>query len=153
MVPGAGWAIYRFALAAQWLDDSEYLATAEQAAACFLKGSPPDRTPLWDFRLPPGAPQHRDSSAGAIAACGLLRLARLTGEKKFQTQAENLMNVLVWDCMEMQPGKQGLLRHGAQYVPGGVVPDGYLIHGDYFFLEALLTLAGRGVDFWGPVGG
>jgi hypothetical protein len=28
--------------------------------------------------------------------------------------------------------------------------DDYLIYGDYFFLEALLTITGQEIDFWGP---
>jgi unsaturated chondroitin disaccharide hydrolase len=42
-----------------------------------------------------------------------------------------------------------LLRHGALHVPKGWIPDGYLIFGDYFFMEALLTIAGKNPDFWG----
>jgi unsaturated chondroitin disaccharide hydrolase len=148
---GQAWAIYGFALTAQWLDDADFLAAAQRMADRFLVESPVDRTPLWDLRLPAGAPQYRDSSAGAIAACGLLRLARLTGDADYGREAETLVNTLSVECLETEPDRQGLLRYGAQHVPKGFA-DEYLIYGDYFFLEALLTLTGQAPDFWGLTG-
>lgn len=150
---GQAWAIYGFALTAQWLGDARFLAVTESTADQFLAESPPDSTPLWDLRLPPDAPQHLDSSAGAIAACGLLRLARLTSGEDYFQQAETLVKTLIAECVETDPNRQGLIRHGAQHVPADETPDGYLIFGDYFFLEALLTLTGQAPDFWGPSGG
>jgi len=147
---GQAWAVYGFALSAHWLDDADFLATAEKVAERFLIDSPTEQTPLWDFRLPPDAPQYLDSSAGAITACGLLRLAKLTGNQTYHRQAETLVNTLIDNCLETEANRQGLLKHGAQHVPDGHTPDGYLIFGDYFFLEALLTLTGQSLDFWGP---
>ncbi len=148
---GQAWAVYGFALTAQWLEDDDFMAAARQVADRFLADSPPDRTPLWDFRLPPDAPRYRDSSAGAIAACGLLRLAKLAGCDHYHQQAEILVQILVDECLESAAHRQGLLKHGAQNVPAGLA-DSYLIYGDYFFLEALLVLTGQPPDFWGPSG-
>ncbi len=146
---GQAWAIYGFALSAQWLDNADFLAAAQSTADRFLTDSPVDSTPLWDLRLSPDAPQYLDSSAGAIAACGLLRLAQLTGNNHYRQQAETLLNTLSNECLETEPNRQGLLKFGAQHVPEGVA-DEYLIYGDYYFLEALLTLTGQIPDFWGP---
>jgi unsaturated chondroitin disaccharide hydrolase len=146
---GQAWAIYGFALSAQWLDNPDFLAAAQKTADRFLAESPVDRTPLWDLRLPTNAPQYFDSSAGAIAACGLLRLAQLTGNTDYRQQAETLIKTLRAECLETEPNRQGLLKYGAQHVPAGVADD-YLIYGDYFFLEALVTLTRQAPDFWGP---
>jgi unsaturated chondroitin disaccharide hydrolase len=146
---GQAWAIYGFALTAQWLDSPDFLVAAQKAADRFLAESPAGRTPLWDLRLPPNAPQYLDSSAGAIAACGLLRLTQLTGNSHYRQQAETLLKTVSVECLETEPNRQGLLKYGAQHVPEGVA-DEYLIYGDYFFLEALLTLTGQVPDFWGP---
>jgi hypothetical protein len=35
------------------------------------------------------------------------------------------------------------------HVPKGWNTDSYIIFGDYFFYEALLTALGRNPDFWG----
>ena len=102
-----------------------------------------------DLRLTTDAPQYFDSSAGAIAACGLLRLAQLTGNTDYHQQAETLVNTLSVECLETDPDRHGLLKYGAQHVPEGIA-DEYLIYGDYYFLEALLTLTGQVPDFWGP---
>jgi unsaturated chondroitin disaccharide hydrolase len=146
---GQAWAVYGFALTAQWLDDADFLAASQKIADRFLVESPADRTPLWDLRLPVDAPRYLDSAAGAIAACGLLRVARLTGDKDYRRKAEVLIETLSAECLETETDRQGLLKHGAQHVPEGIT-DEYLIYGDYFFLEALLTLDGRAPDFWGP---
>jgi unsaturated chondroitin disaccharide hydrolase len=146
---GQAWAIYGFALTAQWLDGVDFLAAAQKIADRFLVESPVDSTPLWDLRLPADAPQYLDSSAGAIAACGLLRLARLTGNDDYRQKAETLVKTLSVECLETKPNQQGLLKYGAQHVPEGIAND-YLIYGDYFFLEALLILTGQAPDFWGP---
>jgi len=146
---GQAWAIYGFALTAQWLDRADFLAAAQKIADRFLIESPADRTPLWDLRLPTDAPHYLDSSAGAIAACGLLRLATLTGNDDYRSQAETMVKTLSVECLETEPNRQGLLKYGAGHVSEGVADD-YLIYGDYFFLEALLTLTGQAPDFWGP---
>lgn len=146
---GQAWTIYGFALSAEWTGDEVFLHTAQKAADYFLTLSPSHRTPLWDFQLPPDAPQLWDSSAGAIAAAGLLRLARLTGRDAYRIQAETLLRALIRDCMEPDSDRPGLLRHSAQHVPHGHTPDGYTIFGDYFFLEALLTATDSPPDFWG----
>ncbi|GMQ93851.1 MAG: glycoside hydrolase family 88 protein [Acidimicrobiia bacterium] len=147
---GQAWAIYGFSLSALWLDDPEFLETARMAADRFLAESPPDRIPMWDLRLGPDAPQYRDSSAAAIAVCGLFRLAKLIGSEHYRIQAEKLLETLIRECLETEVGRQGVLRHGAQHVPRNETIDGYLIYGDYFFLEALLTATGDFTDFWGP---
>lgn len=147
---GQAWMIYGFALAAQWCDEPSFLETAKKAAACFLAELPADHVPYWDLRLPSQETHLRDSSASAIAACGLLRIAQLTGVDGYMAQAKMLIQALLDHCLETSPNAQGLLKHGALHIPKGWAPDDYLIFGDYFFFEALLTLAGKNPDFWGP---
>jgi hypothetical protein len=67
-------------------------------------------------------------------------------------QAEALVQGLLQTCLEEDPQAQGLLQHGALHIPKMWAPDAYLIFGDYFFLEALLTLTNNAPDFWGPGG-
>ncbi len=150
---GQAWAIYGFALAAEWCEEGRFLAAARQAARRFVAELPPDGVPWWDLRLPEDAPHHRDSSAGAVAAGGMLRLARLDDKVdsgEFRDSAVTLLGSLVAHCLETQPEAQGLLRHGTYHAHKGLGVDAYFICGDYFFLEALLALQGKKFDFWGP---
>lgn len=147
---GQAWMIYGFALAAQWCDDASFLETAKQMAHRFLAELPTDKVPYWDLRLPTDERHLRDSSASAIAACGLFLIAQLSSDSAYHEQGVQLIDALVAHCFETHPNGQGLIKHGALHIPKGWAQDDYLIFGDYFFMEALLTLTGKNPDFWGP---
>ncbi|MBN1135860.1 MAG: glycoside hydrolase family 88 protein [Anaerolineae bacterium] len=152
---GQAWAIYGFALAAEWCQEPSFFEAARRAARCFVSGLPPDCVPTWDLCLPGDAPHYRDSSAGAIAASGMLRLARQMGGQEaadFRDLACMLLDALIAHCLETEPEAHGLLRHGTYHAHKGLGVDAYFICGDYFFLEALLAVEGKAVDFWGPGG-
>jgi len=150
---GQAWTIYGFAVAAAWCDEPAFVDVARQAAARFLAELPPDGIPWWDLRLPDDAPHYRDSSAGAIAAAGMLRLAaQLDGDAgaALRHHAVSLLQNLVDACLETLPDAQGLLRGGTYHAHKGWGVNEYFIGGDYFFLEALLMLGDSPPDFWGP---
>ena len=152
---GQAWAIYGFALAAEWCQEPRFLEAAQRAARRFVSELPPDGVPWWDLRLPEDAPHYPDSSAGAIAAGGMLRLARFGDEGEegeFHGPAKKLLDSLVVRCLETRPGAQGLLRGGTYNANKALGVDTCFICGDYFFLEALLALEGKAPDFWGPGG-
>jgi unsaturated chondroitin disaccharide hydrolase len=150
---GQAWAIFGFAVAADWCEDERLLDASRRAARRFMAELPPDKVPTWDLRLPGDAPHYRDSSAGAIAASGLLRLAGLAaGEERdeFHRSALVLLDALAANCCETEPEGQGLLRDGTYHAHRGWGVEEYFICGDYYFLEALLALERRAPDFWGP---
>ena len=146
---GQAWLIYGFALAAQWCNEPLFLETARQTAASFLSALPPDKIPLWDLWLPASETPYRDSSASAIAACGLFRIAQLDNDSEMYSRGQELISALIEHCFETDAAGEGLLKHGALHIPKGWTPDGYTVFGDYFFLEALLTLKDKNPDFWG----
>jgi unsaturated chondroitin disaccharide hydrolase len=150
---GQAWAIHGFAAAAEWCDDERFLEASQLAARRFMAELPSDGVPTWDLRLPAGAPKYRDSSAGAIAAAGMLRLAQLDAGGQgahYRRCAQLLLDSLVVHCFETAPGAQYLLRDATVHAHKGWGVDAPLICGDYFFLEALLMFEGRCPDFWGP---
>lgn len=147
---GHAWLIYGFALAAQWCDEPLFLEASRQTAVYFLNHLPENKIPVWDFRLPATKTPYLDSSAAAIAACGLYRLAELSDDDSMRTEADALTAALIVHCFETDPAGQGLIKHGALHIPKGWSPDAYLIFGDYFFLEALFTRENKNPDFWGP---
>lgn len=50
---------------------------ALRLARKFISLLPPDGVPVWDFRLTPDSPPLLNSSAAAVAVCGLLKLLKV----------------------------------------------------------------------------
>jgi len=69
---GQAWALYGLALAHRYTRKPLYLENAERVAESFLGALPKEGVPPWDFGVPNVHRAPRDSSAGAIAASGLL---------------------------------------------------------------------------------
>jgi unsaturated chondroitin disaccharide hydrolase len=133
-----------------------YLETSRRLAAKFISLLDPEIVPIWDFRLDSGQPPLRDSSAAAIAACGLLELGRqFPGEAQFAETADALLSRLCSpDYFDERLECPGVLRQGQ--VGDGLLPGGlcykaksvYTSWGDYFFMEALGTKVYGLPTFW-----
>lgn len=142
---GTSWALHGFALSYRYTREERYLHAAKKVAHFFLSALGPDGIPDWDFRLPEGAPQGKDTSAGACAASGLLELAALVPKAEaamYRGQAERLVARLIEQCGNRDSASDGLLLHGAGHVPMGGNTDNPLIYGDYYLIEALAKLRG-----------
>src|SRR5262245_35627204 len=74
---GQAWAVYGFTMVYRESGDARFLDTARATADYFVTHLPADSVAYWDLELPSTAGEPRDSSAAAIAASGLLELARL----------------------------------------------------------------------------
>jgi unsaturated chondroitin disaccharide hydrolase len=147
---GQGWAIYGFTMAYEWTREPVFLEAAQSAAQCYMAEATPGMIVPWDFRLPIDSIAYPDSSADAIAAGGLLRLAAASGDLVYRENAECRLRVLVEKALDTRTSVQGLLRHGSQHVPHDYGVDTYTIFGDFFFLEAIMTFLNAAPDFWGP---
>jgi len=89
-----------------------------------------------------GSGEERDSSAVAIAVCGLDELARWLpdGERKqrYQTAAQEILASLRANYSTADhPESNALLLHGIYDKPRSVGVDEGTLWGDYFYLEAL----------------
>ncbi|NBD23868.1 glycoside hydrolase family 88 protein [Paenibacillus glycinis] len=151
---GQAWGIYGFALAHRYYKAPEFLETSKRLARYFIAHLPEDQVAYWDFDVPQEEGTPRDSSASAIAACGLLELAGQLPEADperhaFLAAAEQSMRSLVARYFTAgHEAEEGLLRHGSYSVRSGASPDDFVIWGDYFFLEALMRLD-RGIPgYW-----
>ncbi|HZG86026.1 MAG TPA: glycoside hydrolase family 88 protein [Paenibacillus sp.] len=148
---GAAWALYGMALSYMNAGDERHLEAAERVARFFLASLPADSVPHWDFRLPEDAPKYRDSSAGAIAACGLLLLAKhVEGERSegYRSAAARMLHSLYTNYGAWDRDEEGLVLSGTSHVPEGKNIDVPLIYGDYYFAEGLSQLLGHGELFW-----
>lgn len=146
---GAAWALYGMANTYRFTGDKKYLEASRRVAHFFLANLPEDHVPHWDFRAASeldGEP--RDSSAGAIAASGLVELAaHLPGTegRLYARAAERILTSMyekygTWD----NDHHEGMFLHGTGHKPAGQNVDVSLIYGDYFFVEAVAKLLGWG---------
>ena len=139
---GQGWAIYGFALSYKHTGEIRYLDAAKAAAHYFISCVCDDYLPKSDFRAPK-EPVVYDSTAGAIAACGLLEIASHAEEY----EAEVYSNAALKICKAMDEkfcnyseDNDSILTM-ATNAYGGERHVRY-IYGDYFWLEALTLLGG-----------
>ncbi len=151
---GQAWALYGFALSHKYTKETRYLDAAKRVAHYFIANICEDWVPRVDFRSPPLAGNDKDSTAGAIAAAGLLEIADNVPEHEqalYRGAAVKMVQALDQTCGAWDKSEEGLLLHGthAYHHLGKDFPnDTPIIYGDYYFMEAVLRLKGRTELFW-----
>jgi unsaturated chondroitin disaccharide hydrolase len=151
---GQAWGIYGFTLNHRYTGDRSFLDAACRCADQFLTRLPTDHIPYWDLVFSDGSAEERDSSAAAIAAAGLLELARSLPDGPrsagYRAAAGGILASLIHGCATAgSPGSQALILHGVYDKPKGVGVDEGNLWGDYFYLEALTrTLRPEWTDPW-----
>ena len=140
---GHSWAVLGFTLAYEHSKQKEFFQAACDLADYLIRRSPEDHIPFWDFDDPdiPNAP--KDCSAAAIAACGMLKLAKFGGEisRKYRESAERIIASLSRSYVDHDGRTQGIIAHACYSRPHIEGVDSCLIFGDYFYLSALSQLA------------
>lgn len=137
---GAAWAIYGFALSYRYTGDKKYLDASLRIARKFNEELNGDSLPVWDFRLPPGEPRLRDSSAAAIAVCGYRELHNLgAADALIMKIKESLLHHLCSDAyLNFDESIPGILKDGQVGLSGtNMAQNAYTSWGDYFLMEAL----------------
>ncbi len=139
---GQAWAVHGFATLYRETGDRRFLIGARRTADHWLTRLPGGGVPAWDFDAPRPAPP--DSSAGAVAASGLLGLARAEPDagrgRRYRRAAERTLRALSSRAYLDRDGASGsILMHGTPDGARGRF-DQALVYGDYYFLEALLRL-------------
>lgn len=147
---GQAWAIYGFPLSYNYKKDYNLIELTKKVANYYINRLPEDCVPYWDLVFTDRDGEEKDSSTAAIAACGLMELAKhlpLCDEYKtyYENAAINMVkslyeNYTTKDCKE----SNGLLLHGVYAKPQGVGVDECCIWGDYYYFEALV----RAIKDW-----
>lgn len=150
---GQAWGIYGFALTYRYTGDRLFLETALQLLRYFIQHLPEDMIAYWDFDAPVEADTSRDSSACAIAACGMLELLELLPSEDpdrlwIAAALDQMMKSLVEHYATIGEAAEGLLKHGSYHVRGNNGLDDYMIWGDYFYLEALMRIERSIPGYW-----
>ena len=89
-----------------------------------------------------GDDEPRDTSAAAIAVCGLLEIDSFIGSENdgyYRKIAEKIVTSLCKNYMSSDE-KESILDHGVYSIPDNVGIDEACIWGDYYILEALTRL-------------
>lgn len=147
---GQSWAIYGFTLAYLNLGDKAYLERAKKSAKYFMNHVGEDNVPDTDFRAPK-EPIRKDTSAGAVAACGLLELSKIVSEDEkdwYIESADRLLRGLINHC-DFSNEEQSILQNSSFQYHGTELLSSPLIYGDYYLLEALQKrVMENQVSFW-----
>jgi unsaturated chondroitin disaccharide hydrolase len=136
------WGILGWALAAHWTGDTTLTEAAERAADWWLHHVPADRVAFWDFDDPAIPHTNRDTSATAIAAAAMLKLAKLSRSEARRTAYREAAEVTVRILSENYLGPEGGLWEGCYNKRIDLATKNELIWGSYYLYESLHVLAG-----------
>jgi unsaturated chondroitin disaccharide hydrolase len=144
---GLAWSLYGYSKVFGLTGSREFLDVSERNASYWLKHLPDDGVPYWDFQAdlsqPPPWGRQKESSAGAIAASGLLDLARQCGSPDravaYRETALKTLDRLVSPeyLADQTPGWEGILKHGVYHTAKNLGVDESVMWGEFFFVEAL----------------
>ena len=139
---GQSWAVLGVPLNQSYLPEEPFPQNYGAIVDVFLANLPQDLVPYWDFDFNDQHPSDKDSSALAIAACGLLEAAKVQA----YPEAEAIAKGMIYQLGEHYSAaavkeNEGLLLHGVYAHAEGKGIDEPNLWGDYFYLEALIRLA------------
>lgn len=151
---GLAWSLYGYSKVYALTGNDEWLAVAERNADYWLAHLPADKVPYWDFDADLAQPApwgaQKESSAGAIAASGLLDLAKQTKSPdksaRYQETALAMLDALCAPeyLADQTPGWEGILKHGVYHTAKNLGVDESVMWGEFFFVEALTKVVTAG---------
>lgn len=150
---GQAWVMYGLPLSYRYTGDKKFMEVAKHASNYFLNNLPEDLVCNWDlvFKEQDG---QRDTSAAAIAVCGLLDLARqlpVLDEDRalYEKAALSILDSLTEHYTTINdPNSNGVLGHGVYSLPKNLGVDECNTWGDYFYMEALVRVLHDWKPYW-----
>lgn len=142
---GQAWGVYGSVLTHTYMNNSDAVEFFKTVTNCFLNRLPKDYVPYWDMIFTNGQ-EERDSSAGAIAVCGLIEATKtlITKDEEknlYFNAAMHILNSLIDNySSRTNPEVEGLLLHGVYNKNSNNGVDECMIWGDYFYMEALMRV-------------
>lgn len=155
---GLAWSLYGYSKCYGLTGNPEHLEVAECNARYWIDHLPADQVPYWDFHADLSQPApwgvQKETSAGAIAASGLLNLARQTKSasraEEYESTALAMLDALVSPAFlaHETPGWEGILKQGVYHTARGLGVDESVMWGEFFFVEALTKVVRRTCTIW-----
>ena len=134
------WAILGYALMHQWTGERDFLHVALKCADWWLAHVPSSRVAYWDFDAPVGPDTEHDSSATAITAAALLKLAAQLKDAQTRREVRAAAEGTVRALIEGYLDAHGILDRGCYSKRVNLATRNELIWGSYYFFEALAVL-------------
>lgn len=125
----------------------KYLNTAKRVANYFIANTPDSGLIPCDFRQPE-SPDYEDTTAAAIAACGMIEIAKHSeGRDKdvYMNAALKMLKAINEKSADWDPKTDNITTKGTVAYHDGEKETG-ILYGDYFFIEAIMKLSG--IDFF-----
>jgi unsaturated chondroitin disaccharide hydrolase len=149
---GQAWGISGFPLVYRYRPVPALIELTKKLANYFLNRLPDDGICYWDLIFTSGSEQ-RDSSAAAIAACGLLEVAKALPStdphrQLYQDAAWTIIKELSLHYQATSQASNGILQHAVYHMPNRIGVNECCIWGDYFYLEALVRLSRVWQPYW-----
>ncbi|WP_373264350.1 glycoside hydrolase family 88 protein [Hungatella hathewayi] len=157
---GQAWGIYGMALSYRYTGNPQCIDLFHNVTEYYLGRLPEDLIPYWDLEFMEGE-EPRDSSAAAIAACGMLEMAHFLSEeesRRYRDIATKTACSLAENYAVKETGQSdGLLLHGVYAKSSPYNPiseseergvDECVIWGDYFYMELLTRLSKQWNSYW-----
>lgn len=146
---GQSWAVLGIPLHERIRGTSDDRQAYTKLVDYFIGHLPGKLVPYWDLTFTDQDHQPYDSSALAIAACGLLEAEKLNYYEQAGDLAKGMLAVLKETCSSRQEDAEGLLLHGVYAFAEGKGIDQANLWGDYYYMEALMRLCKPAWDtFW-----
>lgn len=136
---GQAWGIYGLALNYPHIREKEICTLWKGVTDYFLAHLPKDLAAYWDLYFMEGE-EPRDSSASAIAVCGIFEAYRqgICGEEYLKKADQILESLIDHYGAEEDSKGNGILMHSTYGRLLGEGIDEYCLWGDYFYVEALM---------------
>ncbi len=141
---GQAWGVYGIPLTYRMVRDSACFDLFKGVTNHFLNRLPEDKVSYWDLIFNDGSGQARDSSATAVAVCGIHEMLKYLPEvdpdkDNYKHAMHTMLRSLIdnYANRDLQPGRP-LLLHGVYSWHSGKGVDEGNVWGDYYYLEALL---------------
>lgn len=147
---GQSWALYGFVMSYIHTKDRDFLETAKKSADYFIKNIPESGLIPLDFDQP-AKPNYEDSTASAIASCGLIELSKcIEGNegKKYLDAAIVLLKALTEKRSNWSKDSDCILEKCSGSYHGEGQQHITLIYADYFLMEAMFKLKGDDLYIW-----
>ena len=138
---GQSWGVYGFARMFHRTGIRSFLDVSRKLADWTIEHITEDYVPVWDYRSPYAPNDVKDSSAAAVNAAGMLDLAKLTGNPRYEVAALRFLDALGCGCLTTHSTRaDAIVSRATRNRPGEDGVEIGLPYADYYMMEAILRV-------------